>query len=150
MRSKKDPRHKSRVLAVMELYNLFFDKVSHEPANISELNIYKNYSKELLAHLIKGTQENKNKIDEIINKVSTSIKTKDLDHLSLTILRMAIYEGFIDKITPMKVAVDEGIELVRDFGEAKNAKKIAGILGNIFKHFKEKEKDKSTDEKENT
>jgi transcription termination factor NusB len=47
-------------------------------------------------------------------------------------LRIAVYEGFLSRLVPPKVAVDEAIELTRDFGMEYSVDKIAGILGNIY------------------
>jgi N utilization substance protein B len=59
--------------------------------------------------------------------------------VDLQILRIAIYEGFIDKKTPPKVAIDEAIELAKEFGEEVNGKFVNGVLGAIYENCKEEE-----------
>jgi N utilization substance protein B len=51
-------------------------------------------------------------------------------------LRIAIYEGFIAQKTPPKVAIDEAIELAKEFGEEVNGKFVNGVLGAIYKNYK--------------
>jgi N utilization substance protein B len=57
---------------------------------------------------------------------------------------MAIYEGFIGKITPPKVAIDEAIEVAKDFGGEINSKFVNGVLGAIYEQQK---KDNDNSEK---
>lgn len=143
MRSRKDPRHIARIIAVMHLYEFFFsnDESLNNPNHQNErfidvqalLKAVKNHSKKLEHELIKGVKDYFEKADQIINENSTLIKSEDLELLTLIILRVAIYEGFISKITPPKVAIDEAIELTKDFGLAESeTKKVAGILGRII------------------
>lgn len=140
MRSKKDPRHIARILAIMDLYQFFFNlnqTINNQQdkfVNVSELlKTAQNHAKKLQSDLIQGVKENYQKADEIINTISTPTKVEDLELLTLTILRVAIYEGFIANITPPKVAIDEAIELTKDFGLTESeTKKVAGILGRVI------------------
>ncbi|MFQ3580099.1 MAG: transcription antitermination factor NusB [Bacteroidales bacterium] len=133
MRSIKDPRHIARILAVMDLYNHFFGKQieGSDSLNTEELEIG-NYAKKIRESIFNGVKERYVDIDELINKYSDPVKTEDLDLVQLQIVRAAVFEGFVQKSIPPKVAVDEAIELVRDFGMEMSTKKIAGILGKIF------------------
>lgn len=136
MRSPKDPRHIARILAVMDLYNLYFDKDNSglEKLNSDELEVG-NFSPKIRESIVAGVKENLEKIDSIINDHSDPVKTSDLDLVLLQIIRSAIFEGFIAKSIPPRVAVDEAIELTRDFGMDTAAKKAGGILGKVFDAF---------------
>jgi N utilization substance protein B len=140
MKSAKDPRHIARILAAMDLYNFYFDRkeAEVEDFNIEELELG-NHSKVIRQNIVNGIKEKSAEIDEMINKFSTPVKTSDLDLLQLQIIRSAIYEGFVAKSIPPKVAVDEAIEIVRDFGMETSAKKIGGILGKIFDNLAKKD-----------
>lgn len=92
-----------------------------------------NFSKTLKQKLIQGVRENCSIIDDLIDEYSEPIKHEDLDLLTLLIIRIAIYEAFIAKITPHKVAIDEAIEVARDFGLEHEIKKINAILDKIYK-----------------
>ncbi len=139
MRSIKDPRHIARVLAVIDLYNHFFGQnYPVEKWNFNDLELG-NYSTKLKDAIVQGVQEKIIEIDELINKYSHPVKTADLDLVQLTILRVAVCEGFLLRLVPPKVAVDEAIELTRDFGMEYSTKKISGILGRIFDHIVKKQ-----------
>lgn len=132
MKSVKDPRHVARMLAVMDLYESFFNTdSSHTDIDKEELELG-NFSKQIRENVVSGVKDNKDQIDEIINTNSNPIKLEDLDLTLQQILRVAVYEGFVAKSIPPKVAVDEAIELVRDFGHELAVKKISGVLGKIF------------------
>ncbi|MBU1119658.1 transcription antitermination factor NusB, partial [Patescibacteria group bacterium] len=57
----------------------------------------------------------------------------------LQIFRIAILEGFIGKITPPKVAIDEAIEIAKDFGGDSSGKFVNGVLGAIYEQAKKDE-----------
>jgi N utilization substance protein B len=59
--------------------------------------------------------------------------------VDLQILRISIFEGFLAKITPPKVAIDEAIEVARGFGGEVSSKFINGVLGAIYEESKNQE-----------
>ena len=46
--------------------------------------------------------------------------------------RIAIFEGFISDITPEKVAINEAIDLAKEFGGGPSGKFINGVLGSLL------------------
>lgn len=143
MKSAKDPRHIARVVSVMDLYNFYFGaevtpELGVDDASDEDLNVG-NYSKKMHETLVSGVKEHYTEIDKLIDTYSVPVKSTDLDNLILQIIRIAVYEGFIAKSVPPKVAVDEAIELTRDFGLELSSKKVSGILGKIFENLVKKE-----------
>jgi len=130
MKSFKDPRHIARIISVMDLYKLFFSE-DLEDFDYENLELG-NFSKTLHEHLVQGVKDHHKQIDDLIDLYSEPVKSQDLDNLLLQIIRVAVYEGFIAKSVPPKVAVDEAIELTRDFGIELSSRKVSGILGKIF------------------
>lgn len=51
--------------------------------------------------------------------------------IDLSILRLAIYEMTQTKDTPVKVIIDEAIELAKAYGNPNSAKFVNGVLGTI-------------------
>ena len=47
------------------------------------------------------------------------------------ILRLAIYEILIDNRVPVRAAINEAVELAKDFGGEKSPKFINGVLGSV-------------------
>ncbi len=137
MKKSTDPRHLARVLALQELFAKYFlaNPDTTETISVSELasiGDIKEYDKVLREKIILGVKENKESIDELIAKYAPQWPIQQMKLVDLQILRIAILEGFIEKITPPKVAIDEAIEIAKDFGGDSSGKFVNGVLGAIF------------------
>lgn len=76
--------------------------------------------------------ENLDEIDERINEHAQKWSTGRMPKADLAILRVAVGEaGFGD--TPKAVAINEAVELAKDFGGEGSPKFINGLLGKILK-----------------
>lgn len=151
MKRSTDPRHQARILALQELFSKYFKKGDIQTENISikellELNEMTDYDKELYKKILDGVIEKQEEIDTLIQKYAPQWPIDQMKLVDLQILRMAIYEGFIGKITPPKVAIDEAIEVAKDFGGEINSKFVNGVLGAIYEQQTE---DNNKDKKEN-
>lgn len=148
MKRATDPRHLSRQIALQRLFAHDFNRNNVNP-NISEfnpdqlaaINEIDDYILEMVDSIIKGVNENKEDIDELITTYAPQWPIDQMKLVDLQILRMAIFEGFIDKKTPPKVAIDEAIELAKEFGEEVNGKFVNGVLGAIYENYKEEKND---------
>lgn len=137
MKRATDPRHLARVLALQKLFSQDFNKDNalaeelslEELANLDEIE---EYNKELYEKIINGVPQNKEIIDEKITKYAPQWPISQMKLVDIQILRIAIFEGFIDKITPPKVALDEAIEIAKEFGGETSSKFINGVLGAIY------------------
>ena len=83
-------------------------------------------------------KENKDKIDELINKYAKNWSVNRMPKVDLSILRLAICElVFIEEI-PSKVSINEAIELAKLYCDDKAPKFINGILGSVVNEFETK------------
>jgi N utilization substance protein B len=149
MKRSTDPRHQARILALQELFSKYFKKGEIKTERISikellELNEMTEYDKELYKKIIDGVVEKQEEIDALIQKYAPQWSIDQMKLVDLQILRMAIYEGFVGTITPPKVAIDEAIEVAKDFGGEINSKFVNGVLGAIYEQQK---KDNNEEEK---
>lgn len=78
-------------------------------------------------------QEKLSEIDERLNGASKGWKTSRMSKVDLAILRLAAYEMNYDEEIPVKVAINEAIELGKAFGGEESAHFINGILGKLAK-----------------
>jgi N utilization substance protein B len=146
MKKATDPRHLSRQIALQRLFAQDFNRKNVNP-NISEFNPdeladideIEDYILEMVDSITKGVNDNKDQIDELIEKYAPQWPIEQMKLVDLQILRIAIFEGFIEKKTPPKVAIDEAIELAKEFGEEVNGKFVNGVLGAIYENYKEEE-----------
>jgi len=137
MKRATDPRHLARVLALQELFSKDFNKDSINTdiiplAELVELDEISEYNQELYESIKEGVLDNGTQIDSIITKYAPAWPLDQIKLVDLQILRMAIYEGFISKITPPKVALDEAIEIAKEFGGETSSKFVNGVLGAIY------------------
>ncbi len=144
MKRSTDPRHLARILALQALFARYFseEELKTEQISLSDLkNIdeIKEYNEELYKNIIEAVPENLKTIDEMIVKYAPQWPIKQMKLVDLQILRIAIYEGFISEITPPKVAIDEAIEIAKDFGGESSGKFVNGVLGAIYEERKKEE-----------
>ena len=76
-------------------------------------------------------QEHLEEIDRILNEKSTGWKTKRMSKVDLNILRLAVFEMKYDEDVPVKVAINEAVEISKVFGGEDSASFINGILGKV-------------------
>lgn len=78
-------------------------------------------------------KEKVKEIDDLINTSATGWKTSRMSKVDLAILRLGIYEMKYDEDVPVKVAINEAIELSKQYGGDESSSFINGILGNLTK-----------------
>ena len=137
MKRATDPRHLARVLALQELFSKDFNKDSINTdiiplTELIELDEITQYDTKLYEKIKEGVLDNTTQIDSIITKYAPQWPLDQIKLVDLQILRIAIFEGFIGKITPPKVALDEAIEIAKEFGGETSSKFINGVLGAIY------------------
>jgi len=74
------------------------------------------------------------RLPEIDEKISEYSKGWQIDRIAkaeLAILRVAVYEALFDESVPVGVAVNEAVELAKQYGEDNGSVFINGILGKI-------------------
>lgn len=75
--------------------------------------------------------EIRGKIDELISSTAKGWKIERMSKVDLSILRLSIYELMFDEDIPEKVAINEAVELAKEYGGEDSASFINGILGEI-------------------
>ncbi|PPD58565.1 transcription antitermination factor NusB [Dehalogenimonas etheniformans] len=126
-------RHEARTLALKVLFES--DVAHHDPSVVLERQLA---SSELEAEnqvftrtLVEGTEANKLEADGIIGRLAPSYPVAQLAPIDRNILRLAIYELLHDNTVPVRVAINEAVELAKDFGSDSSAKFINGVLSSV-------------------
>lgn len=70
-------------------------------------------------------------IDQKINKVARGWKTGRMSKADLAILRLAVYEMHYEEAIPVKVAINEAVELAKKFGGDDSPSFVNGILAKL-------------------
>ncbi len=83
--------------------------------------------------LVHGTLEKLETIDKTIERFAENWEMKRMAYVDRNILRLSTYEMvYLDEI-PVKVAINEAVELAKRYGEADSSKFVNGILDKIAK-----------------
>ena len=78
--------------------------------------------------LVQGVFDNRVAIDEIITRHSQHWKLNRIAKVELTILRLSLFEMLFTPDIPFKVAMNEAIELAKDFGDDNSRTFVNGVL----------------------
>lgn len=91
--------------------------------------------------LINGTAKHLKEIDNIIEKSAPEWPLDQISIVDRNVLRLGLYELlFVDKQeVPSKVAINEAIELAKNFGGAASGKFINGVLGTVYRSIPSEE-----------
>ncbi|MCI6420936.1 MAG: transcription antitermination factor NusB [Blautia sp.] len=75
--------------------------------------------------------EQQDVIDEELNQISSGWKVSRMSKVDLNILRLAVYEMKYDEDVPVRVAINEAVELSKKFGGDDSSSFVNGVLGKI-------------------
>lgn len=84
-----------------------------------------------------GVELWKASIDSIIARYAPAFPVEQLSVLDRNMLRIAIYELLYERDTPVKVAINEAVELAKEFGGESSPKFVNGVLGSVVAHLDE-------------
>lgn len=135
---KVDPRHVSRALACQHLFNTFSPTHSNSSEDLFSIedlkDIYEQseYNQKTYDAIVAGVQKHQPQIDELIKELAPMWPLEQIALIDLIVLRIGIWEAFINDQTPQKVAIDEAIELAKEFSGETSAKFVNGVLGNLL------------------
>lgn len=86
--------------------------------------------------IVQGVWNNLDKLDQIIASYSKNWKIRRIAKIELTIMRLAIYEMLYCQDIPLKVAINEAIELAKIFGDDNSRNFVNGILDAVARDTK--------------
>lgn len=118
MKTSQDPRHVARIEIVEKLFSYSFG--NHEDFS-----------------LIEPMLTNLSQIDKKIQDAAPEWPIEKISKVDLAVLRLAVYEAVIEKKNPIKVTIDEAVELAKTFGNESSPKFVNGVLGTIITPDKE-------------
>ena len=126
-------RRRARILALKALYEI--DCASHAPAvvlyrQLSESDLPPAYE-DFARHLVNGVLEHQSVLDTFIHEHAPEWPLEQMAYIDRNILRMAIFEFAIDGRTPVKVAINEAVELAKTFGSDSAPRFVNGVLGSL-------------------
>lgn len=138
-RRTANQRHRARVLAFEILYELDFgaghsdaeavlqrrlaDCESDPPPTAEAVNFARD--------LVTGVLRHRADIDARIRRAAPAWPLEQMARIDVNILRLAIFEVLFDNRTPLKAAINEGIELAKAYGGDTSPRFVNGVLGAV-------------------
>lgn len=147
-------RHLSRSIALQSLYEWDFGgKIPSEIDRIVERNI-KEFgpgleNTEFIRSLVKGVIERLEKIDKIITQSAPEWPLEQITIVDRNVLRLGLLELLYAKKeeVPPKVAINEAIELAKNFGGESSGRFVNGVLGTVYEEMEKIEQSKGENKK---
>ena len=137
-------RHTAREITLCLLFNFSFN-TEEKPDELLELyiNYFPDAENGIIPEEIRndkyisttyfGVTQKLPELDALIENAASNWKPERISRVSRSILRLAVYELlYIDDI-PMKVSINEAVELAKRFDDDNGYSFVNGILGNIVK-----------------
>lgn len=134
-------RRRARIIALQALYEI--DTTGHKPVSVVERLLKEDEvpeeSRAFVLDIVTGVIENKETLDKKIIEHAPAWPIEQLPVIDRNILRLAIFEILIDNKVPVKVAINEAVELAKTFGADRSSKFVNGVLGSISTLISNKE-----------
>jgi N utilization substance protein B len=141
-------RHLSRSIVLQTLFEWDLNDIEKkEVLNVLERNIAEfapnKTDAPFIEKLLDGVLGKQPELDQIIEKAAPEWPIDRISPVDRNILRLGLYELlFADrKEVPAKVAINEAIELAKQFGGENSSRFVNGVLGAVYKEIGEPGKD---------
>lgn len=138
-------RHLIRTIVFQSLYEWDFHNHTVDFITILERNLghlgQDIDEPEFAWRLAKGVVEHLDEIDKIIEKSAPEWPINQIALVDRNVLRLGLYELlFSDKEeVPPKVAINEAIEVAKNYGGINSPKFINGVLGTVYREMEKTE-----------
>jgi N utilization substance protein B len=124
-------RHRARIAALQALYEV--DCSAHNPSLVIERLLEQTElpesGNEFARELALGVLDHLEQIDAMVGRYAPEWPVDQIAIIDRNILRIAIYEILLGKDTPIKVAINEAVELAKTFGSDSSGRFVNGVLG---------------------
>ncbi len=127
-------RRKAREYALQLLFQVDFTRRELERKDLEEFWSGKKEPREIrefAERLVKGTLDNLDEIDRIIEKFTENWFLKRMAAVDRNILRFAAYEILHRKDIPSVVTINEALEIAKKYSSAEAASFLNGVLDKL-------------------
>lgn len=126
-------RRQARILALQTLFEV--DSVNH-PVNLVlsqrlQETPLPSDGEVFAKQLALGVLEHQPDLDKLISEIATDWPLEQMAIVDRNILRIAMFEITVDGQTPVKVAINEAVELAKLFGSESSRRFVNGVLGTL-------------------
>jgi transcription antitermination protein NusB len=129
-------RTRARGLALQVLYEV--DMTNHPPVEVYESRLEEMPLSEELAEfarqIVFGVLPRIQDLDLLIARYAPEWPLDQVAAIDRNILRISFWEFAVQRETPLKVAINEAVELAKQFGSDSAPRFINGVLGSLAEH----------------
>lgn len=133
------PRTRARSLALQALYEI--DVTGHLLGTVVENRLEETPLDERLEQfvfeIVRGVWPMKNRLDQFIAEHAPEWPLDQVAIIDRNILRIALWEFAVAGDTPIKVAINEAVELAKRFGSDSTPRFVNGVLGSLASRHNE-------------
>ncbi|MEP0805124.1 MAG: transcription antitermination factor NusB [Chloroflexota bacterium] len=130
------PRTRARALALQVLYEV--DMANHPPGEVFKARLEETPLSPELAEfarqIVFGVLPLVELLDASISQYAPEWPFDQIAAIDRNILRMACWEFAVSHDTPLKVAINEAVELAKLFGSDSAPRFVNGVLGSLAEH----------------
>jgi N utilization substance protein B len=132
-------RTRARGVALQVLYEL--DVANHPPAQVLQERLADDPLPDELAEfarqIVFGVLPLREQLDHVLARYAPEWPLDQIAAIDRNILRMATWEFAVQKDTPVKVAINEAVELAKLYGSDSAPRFVNGVLGSLVEHQNE-------------
>ena len=126
-------RRRARSIALQVLYEV--DTTTHRAEEVVARHIYDDSVGEdaldFITTMVRGVLEHVHQLDRVIQRHAPVFPVQQMAAIDRNILRMALFEMKYSNDTPVKVSINEAVELAKSFGSDASPRLINGVLGAV-------------------
>ena len=126
-------RRKSRCLALQVLYEVdcsghtIEEAFGHQRAVSALTEIQATFA----LRIVEGAWGQRAWLDQVIHRHAPEWPLSQMAYIDRNVLRIAIWEFALSGETPLKVAINEAVEISKRFGSDSSARFVNGVLGTL-------------------
>ena len=126
-------RRQARECALQMLYQLDMSRGEADEivARFWQTNDADSEVRAFADELVRGVVKNMGELDDLLSSHSTNWKISRMAAVDKNVLRLAAYELTNRPDIPVKVTINEAVEIAKRFGTAESGAFVNGILDNI-------------------
>ncbi len=131
------PRTRARAIALQVLYETDIAN-NHLPGDVLKTRLEEipladdlaEFARQIIFGVLPLTQD----LDQLIAKYAPEWPLDQIAAIDRNILRIAFWEFAVSRETPVKVAINEAVELAKLYGSDSAPRFVNGVLGTLVEH----------------
>lgn len=131
------PRTRARSVALQALYEI--DLTGHAPGVVLQERFEETPMEvdlaEFASQIVQGVVPRIEELDTTIARHAPEWPLDQVATIDRNILRISLWEIAIDRQTPVKVSINEAVELAKQYGSDSTPRFVNGVLGSLVEHL---------------